>query len=258
MRLVNQTVLVLSILILSLLAGCRVIEDGTTGISKRFGIIRKETLSPGVYVQVPLFREIEVWNVKTQRKAISIETPSAEGLMVNLEATVLFKPEDVVGLRTTIGVDWINKVLTPATKKVFRSIIGKERVDDIIRNQGRLISDAKSRLTSEMAPRGIKIEEVLVTDLSLPEKFRRAVELKLESEQRALQKEFELKQAKKDAEIEIARAEGAAKAQEIVQRTLSPNYLQYLWISTLNKNPNVIYVATEANMPVFRTTTTNK
>jgi hypothetical protein len=109
-----------------------------------------------------------------------------------------------------------------------------------------------------MGGRGIRIEEVLVTELSLPEKFRQAVELKLQSEQMALQKEFELKQAKKDAEIEIARAQGAAKAQEIVQRTLSPNYLQYLWISTLNKNPNVIYVATEANMPVFRTLTDPK
>jgi hypothetical protein len=38
-----------------------------------------------------------------------------------------------------------------------------------------------------------------------------------------------------------------------VRATLSDSYLQYLWIKTLNENPNVIYVATEANMPVFRT-----
>ena len=29
--------------------------------------------------------------------------------------------------------------------------------------------------------------------------------------------------------------------------------LQYLWIKTLNETPNVIYVATEANMPIFKT-----
>ncbi len=66
------------------------------------------------------------------------------------------------------------------------------------------------------------------------------------------QKQFELEQARKDAEIEVARAEGAAQAQEIVRSTLSGSYLQYLWIKTLNENPNVIYVSTEANLPIFR------
>ncbi len=66
------------------------------------------------------------------------------------------------------------------------------------------------------------------------------------------QKQFLLEQAVKEAEIEVARARGAAKAQQIVRATLSDSYLQYLWIKTLNENPNVIYVATEANLPIFR------
>ncbi|KPK16190.1 MAG: hypothetical protein AMJ62_06665 [Myxococcales bacterium SG8_38] len=61
-----------------------------------------------------------------------------------------------------------------------------------------------------------------------------------------------MQQAEKDAEIEIARARGAAQSQEIVRSTLSDSYLQYLWIKTLNENPNVIYVATEANLPIFK------
>ncbi len=234
-------------------SGCKVVENGTVGISKSFGKISKEPLKPGVKLHIPVAYEVEVWNVKTQRRAIPIETPSEEGLMVTLEATVLFKAKDVVSLRTKVGLDWTRQILIPGVKRAFRAVIGKKRVEDIIRSQDQLIADAKTKLIDDMEGRGVEIEDVLVTELNLPEKFRQAVELKLQSEQKALQKEFELKQAKKDAEIEIARAEGAAKAQEIVQRTLSPNYLQYLWISTLNKNPNVIYVATEANMPVFRT-----
>ena len=54
-----------------------------------------------------------------------------------------------------------------------------------------------------------------------------------------------------DAAIEVARARGAAEAQKIVRSTLSGSYLHYLWIKTLNQNPNVIYVATEDNMPIF-------
>ncbi len=94
---------------------------------------------------------------------------------------------------------------------------------------------------------------MLLRDVKLPQKFRESIEAKLTAEQKVQQKTFELLQAKKDAEIEVARAKGAAQAQDIVRSTLSDSYLHYLWIKTLNKNPNVIYVSTEANKPMFRT-----
>lgn len=82
--------------------------------------------------------------------------------------------------------------------------------------------------------------------------FKESIEAKLQAEQQALQKEFELQKAKKDAEIEIARAEGTAKAQQIIQATLTPQYFQYLWVRNLQDNNNVMYIATEANMPLFK------
>jgi regulator of protease activity HflC (stomatin/prohibitin superfamily) len=107
-------------------------------------------------------------------------------------------------------------------------------------------------LRETLGPEGIEVVDVLLRDVKLPQRFRESIELKLTAEQRVQQKQFELEQARKDAEIEVARAEGAAKAQKIVRSTLSGSYLHYLWIKTLNQNPNVIYVATEANMPIFK------
>ena len=103
-----------------------------------------------------------------------------------------------------------------------------------------------------LGAQGITVVDILLRDVQLPTKFKQSIEAKLTAEQKAEQKRFELEQAKRDAEIEIARAEGAAKAQEIVRSTLSDSYLQYLWIKTLNENPNVIYVATESNLPLFK------
>ncbi len=98
---------------------------------------------------------------------------------------------------------------------------------------------------------------MLLRDVKLPLRFKESIEAKLTAEQRVAQKQFELEQARKEAEIEVARAEGAraegaARAQKIVRSTLSDSYLEYLWIKTLNQNPNVIYVASEANMPIFK------
>lgn len=55
------------------------------------------------------------------------------------------------------------------------------------------------------------------------------------------------------AEAEVERAKGVAKANEIVADSLKNNeaYLRYLWIDKLSDNPNVIYVPTEAGLPIL-------
>lgn len=234
--------------------GCVVVEDGEVGISKSFGNINDTPLAPGIHANVPLIREVEVWNIKTQRLSRKLDIPSGEGLIVGIETTLLFRPVEVVQLRKTVGSNYILVVLESTLINTFRETIGKQRVEDLIKNQERLTSSAEELLRVQLKGRGIEVEQLLVTGLGLPSKVKDAIERKLESEQKALQKEFELQQAKKDAEIEVARAKGVAQAQEIISSTISDAYLQYLWISTLNDNPNVVYVATEANMPLFRST----
>ena len=56
------------------------------------------------------------------------------------------------------------------------------------------------------------------------------------------------------AEADIARAHGVAKANEIIGNSLKENeaYLRYLWINGLeSNNPTVIYVPTEAGLPIL-------
>ncbi len=57
-----------------------------------------------------------------------------------------------------------------------------------------------------------------------------------------------------EADAEITRAQGVAKANEIIGQSLRGNeaYLRYLWINGLEQNRNaVIYVPTEGNLPIL-------
>lgn len=59
------------------------------------------------------------------------------------------------------------------------------------------------------------------------------------------------------AEAEIARAHGVAEANEIIGESLKGNeaYLRYLWIQGLQDGSSeVIYVPTEANLPILEAT----
>ena len=67
--------------------------------------------------------------------------------------------------------------------------------------------------------------------------------------------EGKLAAAAKLADVEVTRAQGVAKANQIIGDSLRNNeaYLRYLWITDLtnNKAPTVIYVPTEANIPIL-------
>ncbi len=59
------------------------------------------------------------------------------------------------------------------------------------------------------------------------------------------------------AEAEVERAKGVAKANEIIGESLKENeaYLRYLWINGLQDGSSeVIYVPTEANLPILEAT----
>jgi len=240
----------------STLAACTVVEDGEVGVTKSFGSISDDPVPQGIALVFPVVREVEVWNVKLQEIKEQAQVPSSEGLIVGLDTSMLFKVKSTAAptIRKTIGTNYSDVLLIPYFRNAVRDVVSGYQVKNIYSEQGRkqIAAKVKTSLTESLGPNGIEVVDILLRDVQLPNKFKQSIEAKLTAEQKAEQKRFELEQAKRDAEIEIARAEGAAKAQEIVRSTLSDSYLQYLWIKTLNENPNVIYVATEANLPLFK------
>lgn len=238
------------------LTGCAVVEDGQVGIRKSMGKIEDQPLSTGVQANVPFFAEVEIWNTKLQEIKESADVPSSEGLIVQLDISLLFRvePANAPTIRKSIGPYYHQTVIEPYIRDAVRLVVSGYPVKATYSEEGRakIAQQILAHLKEKLEPKGITVNDVLLRDIRLPQGFKESIESKLQAEQQALQKEFELLKAKKDAEIEIARAEGTAKAQEIIQATLSPQYLQYLWVKNLQNNQNVTYVATEANMPLFK------
>ncbi len=239
-------------------SACVVIDDGEVGVSKSFGRISDEPVGQGVTPQFPIVRTVEIWNVKLQELKETATLPSSEGLIVGLDASLLFRvrPEEAPAIRKTIGTppEYMAKLVIPYFRSSLRNAVSGYPVREIYSQTGRekISKSVNEALVQALAADGFEIQQVLLRDVKLPQRFKESIEAKLTAEQRVQQKQFELEQAVKEAEIEVARARGAAEAQQIVRSTLSDSYLQYLWIKTLNENPNVIYVATEANLPIFK------
>jgi len=62
-----------------------------------------------------------------------------------------------------------------------------------------------------------------------------------------------LEAEKLNAQAEIERAKGAAKAISIENGSITPSYIQYLWVRQQNAQTNnkIIYIPTEAGLPIL-------
>ncbi len=56
-----------------------------------------------------------------------------------------------------------------------------------------------------------------------------------------------------EAQADTIRAHGIAASNKIIGNSLkdNPDYLKWLWIDELSKQQNIIYVPTEANLPIL-------
>lgn len=61
------------------------------------------------------------------------------------------------------------------------------------------------------------------------------------------------------AQADTIRAHGVARSNIIIGQSLTQSYLHWYWIDNIEKNPNaVIYIPTEANMPIMEASRLNR
>ena len=245
------------ILLATLTSGCAaVIEDGQAGVKADFGKISDQSLGTGWHFFVPGISWIEVWDVKTLEIKEQANVPSSEGLISQLDVSVIYNvPKDkVVLVRKTIGPSYSDTILEPYIREAIRNVVSGYPVKALFSDAGRkeMGENILNFLRQKLESRGFMMQDVLLRDVRLPPSFAQSIELKLRAEQESLQKEFELTKAKKDAEIEVARAQGVAKSNEIIANSITEGYLRYRWIEGLQtKEKTVIYVPTETNLPLL-------
>ena len=54
-----------------------------------------------------------------------------------------------------------------------------------------------------------------------------------------------------NAQSEVVRARGMAEAMAIEGGAVTMEYIYYLWVRTMAGNPNVVYIPTEASLPIL-------
>ncbi|MCM8795822.1 MAG: prohibitin family protein [Candidatus Omnitrophica bacterium] len=249
---INATVIGLILgIILSMI---RVVPAGHVGVVDFFGKVSSRYLNSGINLVNPLAKVINM-SVRTQENMEIMPVPSKEGLTINLDISILYRldPNRAVEMYKNVGLHYKEIVVIPQFRSAARGITVAYEAKALYTSEREMLAQAIfESLKTMLAERGIILERVLLRAITLPPTVSNAIEQKLKAEQEAERMKFVLQREMQEAERKRIEAQGIRDAQAIIAQSLTSQYLHYLWINTLNQNPNVIYVATEANMPIFR------
>ncbi len=237
-----------------LFGSIRIVPAGHVGVVDLFGRVSPNPLKSGLNFVNPLVRVIPM-SIRTQEDKETMSVPSKEGLTVELEISALFHldPEKAVEVYRTVGYYYADVLFVPQFRAAARGVTGGSEAKALYTSErealGRVIHEHLQALVED---RGIVVENILLRKVALPRTVSDAIEQKLKAEQDSERMKFVNQREEMEADRKRIEAKGVRDSQAIISETLTPQYLNYLWIRNLADNQNVIYVATEANVPIFR------
>ncbi|NOX99965.1 MAG: SPFH/Band 7/PHB domain protein [Verrucomicrobia bacterium] len=219
---------------------CRIIE--------RFGKPVK-VQSSGLAFKLPFIDTVrnvaDVWGTETHKYGVFIELTeqisdtkpreciTKDNAKVTVDCVVSWRVVDPI--KAVYEVDHLHQSLLQAALNVIRSEIGSRELDEVLATRANLNEMIVSGLTDTLKKWGIQVLRVEIQELKTDDSTSKAMLQQLEAERksRALSSEAEgqaqatLKNASADRDATVMRAEGAAKALEILA-TAERNYVDSL------------------------------
>lgn len=217
-----------------------VVPAGTVGVVDFLGNVSSNTLKSGVNFVNPMANVVK-FSIKTQEVKETMNVPSKEGLVVQLEISLLFSldPEKAAMVYKTVGESYEEIILVPQFRSVVRGVTSRYDAKALYTaSREQLATEMKDELEKLVGPRGLTIESAPMRQITLPSGLTASIEQKLQAEQASQQMQFILKKEEQEADRKRIEAKGIADFQEIVARGISQNYLQWKGIEATEKLSN--------------------
>lgn len=222
------------------------IPTGHVGIPTLFGRVTGETLGEGIHIINPL-KSVEKLSIQTQSVKESANVPSNEGLILALDTSLLFHLDrsKAAEVYQKVGSNYAEKIVEPTLRAAIRASTSSHTANALYTNARELVQQQiQDQLTSELAPRGVIVENILLRDVQLPAMLKSSIEAKQQAEQDALRMSFILQKETQEAQRKRIEAQGIADFQKIVAQGISPQLLEWKGIEATEK------LATSANSKV--------
>lgn len=219
------------------------VPTGAVTVLTLFGRVTGEVLPEGIHVINPL-KSTNDLSIRTQEIKESASTPSSEGLVMNLDTSLIYhlNPEKAAEVYQKVGPRYMDVLVEPNLRAAVREATASHSANALYTGEREMVAkQVFDQLVSKLGARGIFVESVLLRDIQLPLTLKASIETKQQAEQEALAMNFRLQKEKQEAERKRIEAAGIRDFQQIVAQGISSQLLEWKGIEAtenLAKSPN--------------------
>ncbi|MFP4047500.1 MAG: prohibitin family protein [Bacteroidales bacterium] len=207
------------------------IQPGERGvIFRKFttGLDKEHVFRPGFKIIAP-WNEMYIYNVREKQREETLDVLDNKGLDITMDISIRFHPEyDKIGhLHESFADEYITELVIPELRSTIRRVAGRYTAEEIYSLKRKEVEDnIKSETYKVLKNNNVEMTALLIRSIKLPREIKDAIERKLKEEQEALAYEYRLERERSEAERKEIQAEGEARANRIINESLTPELLK--------------------------------
>ena len=270
-KLVLGAIIVLIIIGVVASSSVKIVDAGNRGILTHWNAVdlTSAPLDEGIHFVIPFQDDIVQMEVRTLKYDTSTRSASQDLQTVQTTVTVNYHPdtEKVHYLYKEIGLSYENRVIQPAIDETVKQVSANYNAEELITKRPLVKADIENAIRDRLTQFYVVTEVISITDFEFSPLFAKAIESKVEAEQKAQKAENDLirievearqleAQAVGTAAANIAEAQGEAEAISIINNALSNNPYYLEWLKTQAWDGRLPLVVGEGGTPFISIPTT--
>ncbi|MBS1621202.1 MAG: slipin family protein [Bacteroidetes bacterium] len=233
---VTAVIIVFAILILS--SAIRILREYERGVIFRLGRLagNQGVKGPGLILLIPIVDKM----VKVSLRTVVMDVPpqdiiTRDNVSVKVNAVIYFRV--IEPQKAIIGVENYLVATSQLSQTTLRSVLGQSDLDDLLSQRDKINQKLQQIIDAHTEPWGIKVSNVEVKQIDLPQEMQRAMAKQAEAE-----RERRSKVIAAEGEYQASqRLSDAAKILAEQPSALTLRYLQTLREISTEKNSTTIF-----------------
>ncbi len=214
---------ILIVVLVIIVASIKQIDEYERGVKFTTGKFSK-IMEPGWRLVMPIFQSFKKVDIRT--KAVDVpeqEAITKDNVSVKINAVLYYKVFDAS--KAILAVENFRYAVSQLAQTTMRNAVGAVSLDDLLGEREKISGEICKIIDEATDPWGIKVENVELKDISLPEEMKRVIAKAAEAEREKIA-------VITKAQGEVEASQNLAKAAEIMSTT--PGALHLRTLSTLN------------------------
>src|SRR4030042_2167726 len=168
------------ILLIILLSAFRILREYERGVIFRFGRLSR-TRGPGLIVIIPFADKM----VRVDLRTVTLDVPpqdviTRDNVPVKVNAVVYFRVMDPA--KSVVKIEKYMVATSQIAQTTLRSILGQAELDDLLARRDKINQELQKIIDEQTDPWGIKVSNVEIKDVELPQSIQRAFARQAEAE----------------------------------------------------------------------------